>query len=461
MSKAELRCACCPETQMPEGYSEEPIETLSPEELVWNDEKHLQLGRPSEVKTLDGDFGYDGRFVKMLPSNFGFTSPFRILSEEGSRVLDHVLPAMDKYAKSSSRIPRMVRGATFRSEFLNRMAHSTEILRLVSNLAGCEVIFHPMKIHQLHIDLIPTSTMKPVDRWHCDTTPFVLIIFCTDPNAYMGGELQYFDGTREEGTALLASNGDLPTDRVVSVGRQEKGYGVLLQGWRVFHRESPVLFGDSRTTIAYSFYPRNVLSLEACTHLSQTYDPVDPLHVILSDWVRFRAWKVMRRMEMLQEELFPDRVLKCYSPVPSEAEMFEIINICYNKLFNIVRTLPYTRDRDHCAEMLKDAVSDLVTYLSLTYPDLMITEKYGVERKRSGSSDEPPKPSMTSVADMSTFSEDSSDPNSVNHKSPVHSVDFLAHKCGLFNLLAAVEDIDNCIQDIVTLQEQESKLIYF
>ena len=476
MSFDSKSCACCPSTERPEGYYEEPIETLRPDELIWSDDKHLSLQQPSTIKYLDRDLGNDPAVVKQLATNYGCCSSFRVLSTEGSKVLDHVLNGIDKHAKSSARIPRLIRGGTLRSQFLNGMGHSPAVLRHVSALAGCEMIYHPMKIHQLHINLKPQDTSdgstrqapkKNVDRWHCDSTPFVLIVFCTDPDEYTGGELQYFSGPREEGMALLSSGNGLPADRVLNVGRQMKGFGVFMQGWRVFHQVTPVLSGPARTTIVYSFYPRNVLALEACTHLSQTYAPVDPVHVIMPDWVRFRAWKVLRRLEIMQEEHFPrQQAAKRDGLKPSDPNVEELlaaVDSSYEKLVSIVRTLPYTADRKLFVDLLSAAVAPLKGHLVRAYPDLVVYESYGTECARSHSQDEF-KPSWTSVADMhSPASGTEADCLIAREgtRSPPHSEGFLSSPTGLPNLLAAVEDVENCIQDVQTLQEHESKLVYF
>ena len=243
MSLPVSGCPCCPNVEKPVGYSEEPIATLSEEELTWRDETHVNLTQPSVIKTLDGDMRYDSSFVKDLPTSYGCCSAFRVLSEEGVRVLDQVLGGIEKHAVSSPRIPKVLRGGTFRSKFLNGMGHSAAILKHVSDLAGCELIYHPMKIQQLHLNFKPeedsndsaeVKLKKNVDRWHCDTTPFVLIVFCTDPDEYTGGTLQYFNGTREEGAQLLTASAGtgsarLPEDRVLDVGRQTKGFGVFMQ----------------------------------------------------------------------------------------------------------------------------------------------------------------------------------------------------------------------------------------
>jgi hypothetical protein len=69
----------------------------------------------------------------------------------------------------------------------------------------------------------------------------------------------------------------------------------------VFHQVTAVETGKERTTMVYSFHPRNVLALEACAHLSQIYVFLDPDHVVVPEWARFRCWKAARRIEMFVE----------------------------------------------------------------------------------------------------------------------------------------------------------------
>lgn len=461
------RCACCPNTPEPEGYSEEPVPTLTSEELDWNDDKHLNLNFPTTIKTLDKDLNNDPALVEQLATSYGCCSSFRVMSDEGFRVLTTVIDSIEKHARSCPRIPKLVRGGTFRSKYLNGMGHSAAVLRHVSFLAGCEMIYHPMKIHQLHINMKPDDkkadanaehtpaaiTKKNIDRWHCDSTPFVLIVFCTDPDEYTGGTLQYFNGTKEEGMSLLSSGAGLPEERILNVGRQEKGYGVFMQGWRVFHQVTPVLTGPARTTMVYSFHPRNVLALEACRHLSGTYAPVDPLYIIMPDWVRFRAWKVTRRLELLEEHWAP--ILSQVAMTQhggdksfqvSYEELFEAAAEAYTKLRTIVETLPYCSNREYFTELLAGAMKELVACLERKYPEHM-----GAETDTSAF-----KLSLTSVADIEESGLDGE-----SDKIAQVDAEFRMSPFGLPNLLGAVQDIDNCIQDVLTLQEHESKLIYF
>lgn len=222
MASHFLPCPCCPETTEPKDYGQDVIQGVTSDEMNWSDEKHLALTQPEVIKYLDPDMNNDPEYVLKLATNYGCCSSFKVLSDEGIRMMDHAVKGIEKHAVCSPRIPKVLRGGTFRSKFLNGMGHSEAVLRQVSGLTGCEMVYHPMKIQQLHINFKPNDdpnevagSKKNVDRWHCDTTPFVLIVFATDPDEYTGGTLQYFQGTREEGVALLKSGAGLPADRIL------------------------------------------------------------------------------------------------------------------------------------------------------------------------------------------------------------------------------------------------------
>ncbi len=418
MSSFASSCPCCPVTEPPKDCVAEIVPGFTEDEQTWCDDKHLSLDQPRVIKHLDLDMKNDPEYVSRLATNYGCCSSFRVLSDDGIKMMDHAVQSIEKHAVCSPRIPKVLRGGAFRSKFLNGMGHSPAVLRQVSQLTGCEMVYHPMKIQQLHINFKPNDdpnevagSKKNVDRWHCDTTPFVLIVFATDPDEYTGGELQYFQGTREEGVALLSSGAGLPADRVLNVGRQERGYGVLMQGWRVFHQVTAVLTGDERTTLVYSFQPRNVLALEACTHLSQTYNKVDPLHIFMPDWARYRAWKVVRRYELCAEHLPVDVTLLHGAALLDGADTAQVtelsaaVSASCTLLAHIVDTLAYTDDREVLTGLLRGAIAPVKTLL------------------QDGS-----------VQASAAF-----------HESPF----------GLANLRGGVEDIDNAIEDILTLKDSD------
>ena len=334
------------------------------------------------------------------------------------------------------------------------------------------MIYHPMKIHQLHINMKPNdghqptgeSKKKNVDRWHCDSTPFVLVVFCTDPDQYTGGTLEYFNGTREEGTELLSAGVEERRSfdrRVLNVGRQKKGYGVFMQGWRVFHQVTPVLSGDERTTIVFSFHPRNVLSLEACKHFRLTYDPVDPLHVIMPDWVRYRAWKVMRRLEIMLEhwgEHDHTTVSACHET--DIEELLPAVRCSLAKLANIVEHLPYTDERNEMACLLNEAILDVREFVYL-HDLLEDTTAAAGDPTNNNEKLSPP----SEIIEPSTSSPSHEEKRGSLSGHCTHhlnlSGEFMQSPYGLANLLGALDDVDNCTQDILTLKERESSIVYF
>ena len=219
---------------------------------------------------------------------------------------------------------------------------------------------------------------KPVDRWHVDSTPFVVVIFLTDPKLHEGGRFEVcgeartlkLHRTSAPLTSLLlllsavlqrhqerggdhpaclyvsrptrrrhkknrctsssptlrllspcfplTAGGVMPRDNVVQPEVPAAGYAVFQQGTAVMHRASAVSKGGSlrrtiqgslaktrsrptflsslttrplpppgeeRTTFVQSFISPKPGSFGGADHLAQTWNSVDPLHVLLPDWV--------------------------------------------------------------------------------------------------------------------------------------------------------------------------------
>eukprot|EP00600_Ochromonadales_sp_CCMP1393_P018030 CAMPEP_0175024820 /NCGR_PEP_ID=MMETSP0005-20121125/16704_1 /TAXON_ID=420556 /ORGANISM="Ochromonas sp., Strain CCMP1393" /LENGTH=446 /DNA_ID=CAMNT_0016283465 /DNA_START=95 /DNA_END=1435 /DNA_ORIENTATION=- len=446
MSKLN-RCPCCPDVIAPEGYNFEPTPGLTEEESTFNDAKHMDLGYPDTIKKLDTDMQNRPEMVEQLATNYGCCSSFKVLSDEGVRVLTKVLAGVEKHSVTTPRIPKVLRGSTFYSKFLHGMAHSEAILRHVSDLAGCEMIHHPIRTHHLHVNFKPKSTggePKNIDRWHCDTTPFVLVLFATDPDEYEGGRLEYYNGAREEATAYFKKGEPLPSEKVLNVGRQHQGYGVLLQGWRVFHQVTPVLRGDNRTTLVYSFHPRNVLGLEACTRFMKTYNLVDPLHIFGTDWCRYRAWKVLRRFEIMKEKL-ADLLQASSVFVP----LLDAVEKSSKKLCKIIQTLPYVFDRQLIAIVMRDAISDVRACLGNILCRNVVDEPSSKRARLANTPTVVDSEFSTQVIisdiDKAIFGND----------------EFNSSPYGLVNVKGAILEIDNCIDDVLSMNEGTSDMEFF
>ena len=214
---------------------------------------HLSLEVPTRLVNL-GALGNPRQSAADLATDFAQTNCFRVLSDEGARVLAAEVSRLEHFAVESARIPRVLRGTTWKSEFIHGLCHSPALAAFVSGIARCELIAHPMEIMNGHINLAPRDPSRSVDRWHYDTTPFVLVLFVSSPSHYDGGEFEYFVGPLDEAERLLKENrGELPAERCATVGAQTQGHAVFQQGSQVFHRARRVTRGTERTTFVQSF----------------------------------------------------------------------------------------------------------------------------------------------------------------------------------------------------------------
>jgi len=353
---------------LPAGYGER----LGPD---FDAKVHLALERPTRIVTLDA-LGNDEETIRKMPTTFAQTNVFRVMSDEGMAVLDKEIRRLSPHAMRTARTPRVLRGTTFRSKFIKGLCHSKALADFVSDLAGCQLIPHPMEIQNGHTNLAPRDAAdrkKPIDTWHYDTTPFVLVLYCTCPDNYEGGEFEYFFGTTQEAEAILKDNSkrrktedgtfatnELPADRCRTVGRQSQGHAIFQQGHAVMHRARRLLAGEERTSLVQSFVPAAVVNQfggikEACYHLKFCHYPTDPLHVAMPDWVKFRTWKSCR----LVEDWLQDR-----EDAQKDDKLVTFAKQARSSLMACVEQLPYTDDREVLCSHMMNAVAELRDALS-------------------------------------------------------------------------------------------------
>ena len=191
---------------IPHGY---PVLSSEPD---FNPITDLQLEIPRKITSLQ-EIGYSKEYLKELSTQFAFSSPARILSDEGVEKLYQVLKLLEPYAKSSERIPRMVRGGVYQSKYLRELSLSKDITKFFSEIADIELQPHTIP-HQLgHINYNPLERGINTDKWHTDTLRYDYVLFVTDPNKVKGGEFEYFLGTKNEMEDLHKKNRELEINR--------------------------------------------------------------------------------------------------------------------------------------------------------------------------------------------------------------------------------------------------------
>jgi len=277
----------------PEGFP--PLE-IEPE---FDPARHLALETPADILSLS-DLGYDDEEIASCPSDFGVTSPFRLLSEEGATCMLEVCRLLEPHAKGNFRISRNVRGGVYQSKFLRELCLSPDVAAFVSEVTGAPMLPHPMP-HQLgHINYNPLTVGENVDKWHTDTLRVDYVLFVTDPKTVDGGEFQFFRGTRQEMADLRARGESVPADRIVSPDLPSNGYAVLQQGNMVVHRAKGLNAPGERITMVSAYVPAEI-GFPDFTRYDQLY-LVDPKHACTAEYARQTAWMAGEMLRSQVEE---------------------------------------------------------------------------------------------------------------------------------------------------------------
>lgn len=364
-----------PGLSLPDGYSYES------EEYTFNFETHLNSQLLSftdtNVHTDLSELGYSSEHIAQLPSSFAQSKSFPVLSQTGLTCLRQSLDNLDKFAASSPRIPKVLRGASLRSKFIQDFCLCPELTYILSNIARCALCPHPMMIMHGHTNLLaedPLVRKESVDKWHRDTVAFVLVIFISEPVVdYSGGEFQFFAGTVKEAEDILSTDGSLPIDRIKDIGLQTPGHAVFQQGWQVYHRAAPVTAGSTkRTTFVLSYVASDVFCLDACTRLTQTYNEIDDPAILLSDWARFRCWKsqrfLLRGITLLQKVIHGSTSLLSPKHSMVVTSLFFLLTAMFEtrtRLMTVIKTLHYGSFNHRCDEKQRRLAAVLTSSIDL------------------------------------------------------------------------------------------------
>lgn len=148
------------------------------------------------------------------------------------------------------------------------------LARLCSRIAGAPLRAHPMRLEHCHVNLQATSA-RPVDDWHQDYVPFVLVIVI----AKSGGP--------PSGTA---GSGRLVTPR--EAFSLEPGDAILMQGSHVSHMAEPVVGGD-RITAVLSLAPASPTHVDG-TRVFGDRPPYDPSEPLAEQFLAYRRGNLER-----------------------------------------------------------------------------------------------------------------------------------------------------------------------
>ena len=280
------------------------------DEPEFSAERHLDLGYPETQLSLK-DLGYSDAKIAQCPSAFGVSSAFKIFSDEGLSIMREICLKMYDNRNVSvgtglNRLGSYCRGAGYRSTFIKQFCDSPELAGHLSNLAKISLARHSVPAVACGVNYAPHDIRNAVDTWHTDSVSFDMVIMLSDPSKFLGGEFQYFHGTKEEGQNLLGISGEegkdaeLPNDRVKTIPFPAAGYGFLQQGNMIFHRACRLLKKAERMTMIPSFVvsPDTANDATNSVNMAGWDDPG-----ITAELTRHEAWRASARLSQLVDTI--------------------------------------------------------------------------------------------------------------------------------------------------------------
>lgn len=261
---------------------------------------HLALEMPATIHTLD-ELGYGEDEIKGKATRVAASSPFRILSDEGAKVLLQVARNLRDHAVSCERIENMVRGGCYRSRFLRDLCTAPSITEMMCAIYGIDVAPHTMPVHLGHMNFAPQDLSRAVDKWHHDTLPLDYVMMVTDPAAMSGGRFEYFAGTRHE-AAVLAEKGETPPpERVVAPDFPGPGYAIALHGDMVVHRGAALNEPAERITMVNGYINMDITKDDQ--HRMRDLIKVDDPECLYTEWAKHAAWRARGKLDSLIDSL--------------------------------------------------------------------------------------------------------------------------------------------------------------
>lgn len=279
-------------------------------EPVFDASKHLQLESPADVTSLTA-LGYCAADTENCPSEFGVSTAFRILSDEGLAIMREVCLKMYDNRNISvgtgvNRLGSYVRGAGYRSKFIKDFCDSPELAEHLSAMADVKLARHSVPAVACGVNYAPEDIRRAVDSWHTDSVAYDIVMMLSDPLSLDGGEFQYFHGTKMEGQQLLGITGEegidteLPEDRIVTVPFPAAGYGFMQQGNMIFHRARRLNKRAERMTMIPSFVvvPAHAPDATNSVNMASWDDPG-----LAAELTRHEAWRASARLGELVDNV--------------------------------------------------------------------------------------------------------------------------------------------------------------
>ena len=207
------------------------------DEPCYDPDIHLSLTEPDFVVLLNG-FQRVSKAPELnqpVASNGGsqlaYTGPFRLLSDEGYRVLRSILQRTLEHEMGDERQPAFICYNGYRSKWIQDFNRCPRVLEHLSRMTG-DVRLLPSAFQSTYSHVnIGRATRKNIDAWHCDSVPYVVILLACDMRDTVGGQLQLIEREPKEAFRLIEEyKGQVPNDLIRPIDYLGPNSCVFMQG---------------------------------------------------------------------------------------------------------------------------------------------------------------------------------------------------------------------------------------
>ena len=253
-----------------------------------------------------------------------YTASFRVLSDEGVRAMRAVIRCNEKFAKSNERTPKTLRGLGYRSKFVRDFAYSPEVLDFLSRMSGEPMHPHDMSMNIAQINFGEIGDGRPVDKWHLDSVPYVMVVLLSDATDMQGGELKVARLADPHAALRHVQQNTMDPRFVDTVSYPGPGHAIFMQGSRIAHGVSPVKFArEPRLTLVNSYQSRNpFVPTQTCYRTFKVQDPSDAAPCEIG---RHFAWRAAGKLDyILKQGLFEAGAPQLLSVMDAAAEELRV-----------------------------------------------------------------------------------------------------------------------------------------
>ena len=153
-------------------------------------EKGVEVIKLSE---LNGENWKDmrNRFGDHRMTDFALTEPFQLFTPESANVLREIADKayFGPHKYSTERTSACVRGCPELVNIMGEKERRTELERIVSAFTGQNMKMVPITYEHSHTNVQREPQDKPVDNWHQDSMPYVMVTILTEHSKDPGGSL--------------------------------------------------------------------------------------------------------------------------------------------------------------------------------------------------------------------------------------------------------------------------------